>query len=98
MERWPNYGTAAMRRLRRRANGFSTASKEARLIALACCKPPEGYARLELATAGEQSGGVRQATACEVDRARKRAASRKRAQNLGYRTNGWRPIHAETTP
>src|SRR5271156_1802719 len=28
----------------------------------------------------------------EVDRARKRAASRKRAQNLGYRTNRWRLI------
>src|SRR6202051_2740149 len=33
------------------------------------------------------------ATVCEVDRARKRAASRKRAQNLGYRTNNrWRLI------
>ena len=31
----------------------------------------------------------RAATVCEVDRARKRAASRKRAQNLGYRTNRW---------
>ena len=32
----------------------------------------------------------RTATVCEVDRARKRAASRKRAQNLGCRTNRWR--------
>src|SRR5580700_1429279 len=38
------------------------------------------------------------ATVCEVDRARKRAASRKRAQNLGCRTNNrWRLIHPETT-
>jgi hypothetical protein len=38
------------------------------------------------------------ATVCEVDRARKRAASRKRAQNLGCRTNN--PLetdHPETT-
>ena len=34
----------------------------------------------------------RTATVCEVDRARKRAASRKRAQNLGYRINRWRLI------
>src|SRR5208282_5892449 len=34
----------------------------------------------------------RTATVCEVDRARQRAASRKRAQNLGYRTNRWRLI------
>src|SRR5208282_6400719 len=32
----------------------------------------------------------RTATVCEVDRARKRAASLKRAQNLGYQTNHWR--------
>ena len=40
----------------------------------------------------------RTATVCEVDRARKRAASRKRAQNLGYRDN--QPLetcHPETT-
>src|SRR5712672_2800052 len=40
----------------------------------------------------------RTATVCEVDRARKRAASRKRAQNLGCRTNN--PLetdHPETT-
>src|ERR1700691_3126943 len=38
------------------------------------------------------------ATVCEVDRARERAASRKRAQNLGCRTNN--PLetdHPETT-
>ena len=34
----------------------------------------------------------RTATVREVDRARKRAASRERAQNLGYRTNRWRLI------
>ena len=39
----------------------------------------------------------RTATVCEVDRARKRAASRKRAQNLGYRTNNrWRFITPKT--
>jgi hypothetical protein len=31
----------------------------------------------------------RTATVCEIDRTRERAASRKRAQNLGYRTNRW---------
>ena len=39
----------------------------------------------------------RTATVCEVDRARKRAASRKRAQNLGYRTNRWRLITRKRT-
>src|SRR5208283_4887522 len=39
----------------------------------------------------------RTATVCEVDRARKRAASRKRAQNLGSRANNrWRFITPET--
>src|SRR5271166_3959048 len=39
----------------------------------------------------------RTATVCEVDRARKRAASRKRAQNLGSRTNNrWRFITPKT--
>src|SRR5271166_1424750 len=39
----------------------------------------------------------RTATVCEVDRARKRAASRKRAQNLGSRANNrWRFITPKT--
>ena len=40
----------------------------------------------------------RTATGCAVDRARKRAASRKRAQNLGYRTNRWRLITRKRHP
>ena len=40
----------------------------------------------------------RTATVCEVDRARKRAASCNRVQNLGYRINKyWRSVRSETT-
>src|SRR6266511_1314496 len=40
----------------------------------------------------------RTATVCEVDRARKRAASCNRAQNLGYRTNKLEICHCRSEP